>query len=109
MSRRRNHDPGALVLAFALGGFAACLTGCAGFGASESAKSLPLPATIVEIRAAIDAERAQLMKLVSEPAGDSQPSGVNTEALIEIAERLSQLQAALQQLEREAASEAIAP
>ena len=109
MPRRRNHDPGALVLAFALGGLAACGSGCAGFGDGEADESSPLPATIVEIRAAIEAERSQLMDLVGEPADDSQPAGTHTDALIEIAKRLSRLQAAMERLELEAESKPTAP
>lgn len=109
MPRRRNHDPGALVLAFALGGLAACGSGCAGFGDSEADESSPLPATIVEIRAAIEAERSQLMDLVGVPVDDSQASDVDTAALIEIAERLSRLQAALERLELEAESKPTTP
>ncbi len=109
MPRRQNHHAGALVLALALGSLAASGVGCAGFAASEAEELPPLPATIVEIRAAIGAERAQLMDLVGEPADDSQPSGTHTDALIEIAERLSRLQAALERLELEAESKPTAP
>ena len=73
-------------------------------GESEAEESPPLPATIVEIRAAIEAERAQLMDLVGKPADASQPASFDTEAPIKIAERLSRLQAALERLEREAES-----
>ena len=96
MSPRRNQNSAALVLALALGSCVVSGAGCAGFGGSEAEDSPPLPATLVEIRAAIEAERAQLMNLVSEPADDSHP---DSEALIEVAERLSRLQAARRQLE----------
>ncbi len=106
MSPRRNQNSAALVLALALGSGAVSGAGCAGFGRSEAEEPPPLPATLVEIRAAIEAERAQLMNLVGEPADDTHP---DTEALIEVAERLSRLQAARRQLELDSTAETAAP
>jgi hypothetical protein len=109
MSNRRNLVLGVLVRVMALGSFVACVAGCAGLGASETEESQPLPATIVDTRAAIEAERARLMELISQPPDDSHPSGIDTDALVTIAERLSQLQAALEELELEGDSQSTAP
>ncbi len=109
MSARRNHVLHALVLAVSLGSVGSCAVGCAGFGSFETEESPPLPATIGQLRSAIEAERARLKELVGEPANDSEPLNVNADALIAVAERLSRLQAALEQLEHDAGSEATVP
>lgn len=107
MSRRQNHFLGALVLAIALGGFGSWATGCAGSGNFEAKESPQLPATIAGLRAAIEVERSKLKALVGEPVNSPEPT--NADALIAIAERLSRLQAALEELERAGGDEATEP
>ncbi len=109
MSPRRNHVLHALALAVSLGSVGSCAVGCAGFGGFEAEESPPLPATITQLRNAIEAERARLKELVGEPANGSEPSNVDPDPLIAVAERLSRLQAALEQLEHDAGSEATLP
>lgn len=98
-----------LALAAALSGLGCCSLGCAGFGVFEAKDSSPLPATMTGLHAAIDEQRAKLLDLVSEtrPEGGLRVDDENQ--LVAIAERLTQLTAALEKLQLEPNTETTAP
>lgn len=80
---------------------AAFCSACAGFGLFSSApEPEPLPATRPEIRAAIEIERSRLLDLVSEPAEGEDRWSANADTMVVVAERIAQLQAALDELEQ---------
>jgi hypothetical protein len=108
MSFGQNHLVRGLALAAALGGLGFCGLGCAGFGIFEAKDSPPLPATMTGLHAAIDEQRAKLLNLVSETRPDGELRDDNANQLVAIAERLTQLTAALERLEVESNSETTA-
>ena len=92
--------------------------GCASFDVFESGDSSALPATITELRDAIGEQRALLLDLVSEAEPDGDEGDGNSkntdradqaDQLVAIAERLTQLTAALAKLEAEPETETTPP
>lgn len=93
--------PRVLVLAAAVGGLGFAGLGCANFDAKDSP---PLPATIAELRVAIEEQRALLLDFVSDTDVAGKPPDDDADRLVAIAKRLTQLGAALAELEQNAES-----
>lgn len=82
-------------------------TGCGLLSPRVSQDARPIPATLEEVRAAIDSQRAQLKLLVVEPRTQEENQQQDTartsdeanNELVAIARHLAQLQVALHQLE----------
>ncbi len=100
MSLRRKQPLGTLVLLIGLCVLGCSSVGCVVLGIFQPENPPALPATVVGLHTAIQAERARLKDVVRGPADGAEQLKVSSDDLITIAERLSQLQAALSELER---------